>query len=593
MMRVADYIMQRLYNEGCNHIFMITGRGMLYLSDAVARHENLQAVSTHNEQAAAYSAMAYAQTNEKLGACMVSTGCAGTNAVTGVLCAWQDDVPCIFISGQNKLEETVRHTALPIRTYGQQEADIVKIVEPITKYAVMIENPEDIAYEMDKALYLAQTGRKGPVWIDVPLDVQNMRIEPDNLKRFIPKVTEFPAVSKEVAEVLSLLEKAERPVILVGGGVRSAGAVKELQHWLEKSQIPIVYTASAVDVLDNKYDLSIGCVGAMGANRAANFAVQNSDLLLVIGSRLSSMTVGSDITKFARDAKIIVVDIDENEPQKYPNKFSKIIQSDAKLFLEELNQYNFSLSIDDWQKICLHWKSRFPKCDDKYKSSDKVDLYYLADSLSRHLKDDAVFVCDAGLEELIMPSTIDFNDNKRCIHPASQGAMGYALPAAVGACYAGGKQVATVIGDGSIMMNLQELQTISHNQLPIKIFVVNNDCYAVIRKRQQDLFRTRTIGTDASNGVSCPDFQKVADCFNIQYEKIESSKELDRKLAQVLAMDGAVLCEIMGKEVQEYLHSSYRKNSNGRFVQPPIEDQSPFLERELFLSEMIVQPIDN
>lgn len=592
-MRVADYIMERLYNEGCKHIFMITGRGMLYLSDAVARHKELQSISPHNEQASAYSAMAYSQTNEKIGACLVSTGCAGTNAVTGVLCAWQDDIPCVFISGQNKLEETTRYSGLPIRTYGQQEADIVSIVKPITKYAVMIENPEDIAYEMDKALFLAQTGRKGPVWIDVPLDVQNMRIEPEELKRFIFNENKESPSEDEVKDVLSLLEKAERPIILVGGGIRSADAVNELQSFLSKSQIPVVYTASAADVIENEYDLAIGCVGAMGANRSANFAVQNADMLLVIGSRLSSMIVGTDISKFAREAKIVVVDIDENEPKKYPSKFDKIIISDAKIFLEQLNNSNISLPIENWRNKCRHWKNIFPKCDEKYKASEKVDLHYLADCLSRLLKDDAVFVCDAGLEELIMPSVIDFSKSRRCIHPASQGAMGYALPAAIGAYYASGKQVAAVIGDGSIMMNLQELQTISHNKIPVKIFVVNNNCYAVIRKRQQDLFRTRTIGTDENNGVSCPDFKKVAECFNIHYEKIENSSELNGKLKQVLEMDEAVICEVMGKDVQEYLHSSYRRNDKGLFVQPPIEDQSPFLDRDLFLSEMIIQPIDN
>lgn len=591
-MRVADYIMNRLYDEGCKQIFLITGRGMLYLSDAVARHEQMQGVSMHNEQALAYAAMAYAQANNKIGACLVSTGCASTNAVTGALCAWQDDVPCVFISGQNKLNETVRYTGLDIRTYGQQEADIVSIVSPITKYAVMISNPKDIAYEMDKALYLAQTGRKGPVWIDVPLDVQNMQVEPDELKRFVPEELKNTLLDEEIKYVVEALNAAKRPVVLFGSGVRSADARTQLEDVLKKHQIPMVYAHTASDVLDANADLVIGCAGAMAANRAANFATQNADLVLVIGCRMSSMVVGADIDKFAREAKIIMVDIDANEPKKYPNKLDKVIISDAKEFMAKLNAQKIAEPKQSWLDKCKHWKAIFPKCEDKYKKSELVDLHYLANCLSKHLDDEAVFVCDAGLEELIMPTTIEFDKNKRCLQPASQGAMGYALPAAIGAYYAKGGQVVTVIGDGSVMMNLQELQTIAHNQLPIKIIIVNNDCYAVIRKRQQDLFRTRTIGTDSSNGVSCPDFKKVAECFDIAYEKVENTAQLDAKLEQILALDGAVICEVMAVKVQEYLHSSYRRNAKGQFVQPPLEDQSPFLDRDLFLSEMIIETID-
>lgn len=591
-MRIADYIMQRLHEEGIGHLFMVTGRGMLYLSDAAAKHEGIETVSVHHEQAAGYAAMAYAQKNEKLGACLVSTGCASTNTITPVLCAWQDDVPMVVISGQNSLNETVRHSGIAVRTFGQQEADIIGLVSPITKYAVMIENPARIAYEMDKALFLAQFGRKGPVWIDVPLDVQNMRVEPETLERFYPETRSLSASDTDVDYVVKELRTAQRPVILIGSGVRSAGAGDLLKNLLKKHPFPVVYANSAVDILDSRDSMAIGAVGTMAANRAGNFALQNADLILVLGCRMSSMITGADKDKFARAAKIIMVDIDKNEAEKNTCKIERNITADLKVFLTALSDKTLPSAPDVWLDKCRRWKEMFPRCEDRYRQPGATDLYQLADSLSEVLSDDAVVVTDAGLEELITPTTIRFKAAQRCLHPVSQGAMGYALPAAAGAFYAGGKQVVAVVGDGSVMMNIQELQTISYKQLPLKIIIVNNNCYAVIRKRQKDLFRTRTVGTDCSDGVSCPDFAKVAECFNLKYRKIVNNKNLTAELRAMLAESGAVICEIMSPEDQNYIHSSYARTKEGRFVQRPLEDQSPFLDRELFLSEMIVEPID-
>lgn len=590
MIRVADYVMQKLVQEGVRHLFMVTGRGMLYLSDAAAKEEGLTCVCPHHEQAAAYAAMAYAQTTGGVGACMVSTGCAGTNAVTGVLCAWQDDIPCVFISGQNTLKETVRHTKIPVRTFGQQEADIVSVVAPITKYAVMIEDPARIAFELDKAFYLARSGRKGPVWIDIPLDIQNMRVEPEELERFTPVPERHDIAAADIAYAREQLEKAKRPVVLIGSGIRSAGAEKNLARLVRQTDIPVVFSSSAADVFGARNDLSLGAVGTMGAGRAANFAVQNADFVLAIGSRLSSMTVGGDPEKFARAAKIMAVDIDGNEFRKATVRLDRAVQADAKAFLEEL-EFPFRAP-PAWVEKCRHWKELFPRCEDFRRRNEKVDLYVLGDALSRVLPDDGIFVTDAGLEELILPTTLAFGAEQRCIQPASQGAMGYALPAAAGAFCASGRPVVAATGDGSVMMNLQELQTIAHNRFSIKILIVNNNCYAVIRRRQKDLFRTRTVGTDATDGVSCPDFRKVAECFGLLYKRIEGPDGLEEKLKEVLAAEGPVICEILSPEDQNYLHSSYARTARGRFVQRPLEDQSPYLDRELFLSEMIIDPID-
>ena len=328
MIRVADYVMQKLVEIGIHKLFLVTGRGVLYLSDALAKCDGIDGVSVHHEQAGAYAAMAYSQASDNIGACLVSTGCASTNAITPVLCAWQDDIPIIIISGQNKLNETTTYTGLPIRTYGQQEANIIELVRPITKYATMIVNPEDIVFELEKAIYLANAGRKGPVWIDIPLDIQNARIEVEELRHFEPTVTNETVSLEDLQFVIEKISKAKRPILLYGSGIRSAKAVTELQQAIKKFQIPAVYSSSAVDILDSKDDLIIGCTGAMATNRAANFAIQNADLILVLGCRMNSMITGSNIDTFAREAEIITVDIDKYEHQKFENKIIINIKED-------------------------------------------------------------------------------------------------------------------------------------------------------------------------------------------------------------------------------------------------------------------------
>ena len=593
MIRVADYVIGRLSDEGVKHIFMVTGRGILFLSDAVARNKNIKSICVHHEQSAAFAAMAYAQTNEQLGACLVSTGVASTNAITGLLCAWQDDIPCVFISGQNKLAETSRYTGIPVRTYGQQEADIISIVKPITKYATMLTDAEMIGYELDKAFDLANSGRKGPVWIDIPLDLQNMRIEPEGLKRYDEPKIILPGPSRKDLEFIKKeIEYATRPAILIGSGIRSAGAVEPFIKLVEKLRIPVTFAATAVDVYGAYSKLSIGSVGSLGSTRAGNFTVQNSDLLIIIGHRLSTITTGEEVDKFARAAKKIVIDIDKIEHSKHKMKIDYFIESDAGKFVSALLEENIQLHINEWLDKCLHWKKVFPKCESNYKKSKKVDIHFLGECLSNNISEESVIITDAGLEELIIPSTICFKEKQRCVHPASQGSMGYALPASIGAYYANLGDVIAVIGDGSVMMNLQELQTISYNDIPVKIIIVNNNAYSVIRKRQVELFRRRTIGTDEKNGVNCPDFEKVANSFDIKYMKISETNKLDSGLKSLMDEKGPVICEVIAVEDQEYLRNAYGHNAQRRIVRRPIEDQAPFLDRDIIKSEMIIDPID-
>lgn len=592
-MRVADYIMQRLAEAGIGHVFLVTGRGALFLTDALAKHEGLKPVSVHHEQSAAFAAVAYAQQNGNLGACLVSTGCASTNTITGVLTAWQDGTPCIVISGQNMLKETTRYTGIPLRTYGQQEADIISIVKPITKYATMITEAGQIVEAMDKALTLATTGRKGPVWIDVPLDLQSAQIDPETLAR-PPVVSDLPVASDaDVAFLLDALHQASRPVVLIGSGVRSAGAEAAFRRFVEARNLPVTFASSAPDTYGSANPLSIGSVGAMGCSRAGNFAVQNADLVLVLGCRLTSLTTGPDFCKFARAARTVVVDLDPVEHSKDMVRIDRLIHAELGALLDRLNAADVHPVDATWTTKCRHWKTIFSDVEPAFRDPDRIDLYELADCLGAKMPQQSTLVTDSGLNEVILPTNIPFRDGMSCVHPAMQGAMGFALPAAIGAYFARPQPVVAVIGDGSVMMNLQELETIRYNRLPLKLVIVNNNVYSIIRRRQQDLFRKRVIGTDPANGVSVPDFAKVADCFGFDYIRIDTPAGLESGIDDLLGRDGPVICEIMGRADQEYIElGQARSQVDRRFVRRPLEDQTPFLDRDLFLSEMLIEPID-
>lgn len=598
-MRVADYIVEELHKAGANQVFMITGRGILYLSDAVAKNTDIKNVAMHHEQAAAYAACACAAYNGKIGACIVSTGCGATNAITGVLSAWQDQLPCVFISGQNYLKETVRYTGGTVRTYGQQENDIISLVKPITKYAVMLDNPQRAVYEIEAALYEATHGRKGPVWIDIPLDIQNARIEPEEMEHFcVEKTAVVENEAEKEAKLCKLkeeLRQAKRPVLLAGWGIRNANAESEFCGFAENSQIPVVYTSAVPDLYTWDKDNSIGVVSSMGGSRAGNFAIQNADFVLSIGSRLSPMTTGEEYDKFVREGKLFVVDVDEKEHTKNTVSIDMLIPMNIKEFLQNLNESQVKpewSALSEWRKKCIHWKELFQNDDIIDYDGKKIDLYYLAACLSNQMPKDSILCTDAGLEEVILPNNIHFKEGQRCIHPVSQGAMGFALPAAIGVQQETAATVIAVIGDGSIMMNLQELATIAYLNLPVKILVINNNGYSIIRKRQQDMFRTRTIGNDASDGVGIPDFERIANGFNIHYERIDEFEKLETSLQSVIAQPGAVICEIISEPNQTYIHCSYARNQMKKIVKRPLEDQSPYLEREMFLREMVITPIN-
>lgn len=594
-MRVSDYIIDQIWNLGIDSIFSVSGRGALFLTDAVAKHKRIRYVAVHHEQSASFAAVAYAQQSGKLGACLVSTGCASTNTITGVLTAWQDNIPCIFISGQNTLSETTNYTKLKIRTFGQQEADIIPIVSSITKYAVMITDPNDIGYELSKAIFLAQDGRPGPVWIDIPLDIQSAIIDPDSFTLFEPtplsKIVS-PRLLDDFHRLEAMLAHSQRPVIMIGSGVRTADSIPDLLKFVEQYRIPLVYAHSAPDTIGSSHELSIGSVGSMGTSRAGNFTLQNADLVIVLGNRLSSYVTGVEYKKFARAAKVVVIDIDVIEHSKNTIKIDLLIQADIRQFFSYFNHKQIKVNCSDWVRKCTHWKNLFAGLEREFDSKDKIDLYQLSKCLSENLPPYSSLVTDSGFIEVILPTNISFGMNQRCIHPSSQGVMGFALPGSIGTYFASNNTVVAVIGDGSIMMNLQELETIRHNQIPVKIIVINNNVYGIIRRRQKDIFRNRTIGTDPSNGVSCPDFKKLAETFDLKYMVINSADELDNGIKMLFDTEGPVMCEIIARLDQSYIEVGTTRNSNNKIVRRPLEDQAPFLDRSLFLSEMIVEPID-
>ena len=596
MLRVADFIADYIYNLGVHDVFMVSGGGMMFLSDGIVCHPHLNAVCTHHEQAAAMAAVSYARLNENLGVVYVTTGCGGTNALTGLLGAWQDSTPCLFISGQSKRKETVRNSGLPLRQLGVQEADIISIVGSLTKYAVMVNDPMEIAFHLDKAVYLAKSGRPGPVWLDVPMDVQGAEIQPNMLKRYSPEVevrqNKTTPTAGEIAQVATLLKASRRPVIVAGQGIRLSKSISQFKTFIEAFQIPFVVSRLGIDCLPSAHPLYIGRIGNKG-DRAGNFAVQNADLVLAIGSRLSVSSTGHEYHAFAREAKIVVVDIDPIEHQKKTVRIDLFVESDVARFLEKLASVPERLDTHEWVRKCKEWKTKWPVCLSHYGQKGPVNLYHFVNALSRQLKPDAVVVSDAGSSFYVCSQALQLKEGQRYITSGAQADMGYSLPATIGVSVARNKGgVIGVTGDGSLQMNIQELQTVVHYDLPIKLFVWNNAGYLSIRATQTKFFKGRLIGTDKTSGVSFPNLERIAHAYGIHYVRIADNLETDDRIREVLDYPRAVICEAMCDRNQEIIPSvASHKKPDGTMVSRPLEDMYPFLDREEFGREMIVPPI--
>jgi len=588
--RIADIVASFLVDQGIKDIFTLTGGGAMFLNDGIASNDNINAICNHHEQACAMGAVAYAKYKNGLAAAMLTTGCGATNAITGLLDAWQDNTPVIFISGQIKRKETSRNAQTNLRQFGVQEADIVSIVESLTKYAVMVNEPEEILYHLEKAVHLAQTGRPGPVWIDIPLDVQGFSIDTSELKHFIPDADTTQEI-KGIDQFIEMYEQAERPIILAGNGVRLSGSVEKLREFVSKNNVPCAVSYLAADYFEQDNPNYVGRIGIKG-DRAGNFAIQNSDLIISLGSRLSICLTGFEYELFARESKLIVVDIDEDEHKKDTVNIDQFIYSDVGAFLENIGNKVTPKPLGEWQKKCMHWKEKWPVYQGGY-DINTVNMYEFTKVLSELASEDSIVVSDAGSSYYVISQSFTLNNKKqRYITSGAQADMGFTLPAAIGACIAANKPVIGITGDGSFQLNIQELQTIKHYNLPVKLIVWNNNGYSSIRATQNKFFDGRRIGTDSKSGVSFPEVGKIASAYELPYVKINNVAELREKLADVIAASGPVICEVMCPENQEIIPAvSAVKNKDGSMTSKPMEDMYPFLDRNEFLDEMLIKPI--
>lgn len=586
-MRVADYIANFIdKNLKVDKVFLITGGGNMHLTDAIVKNNSIDYICNHHEQACAMSAVAYSKQTGKVGVVMPSTGCAGTNTITGLLDAWQDSHPCFFISGQVNTLQTCRKSSAKLRKFGTQEADILEIVKPITKYAEMIDDPQDIRYHLEKMHYLATTGRPGPVWLDVPLDIQGGQVDPSTLKGFTKK--EEVKVSNKISD-LSILE-CKRPIILAGNGIRLSGAKKEFKAFVHKFQIPVVSTYLGIDLLEGSDSLFIGRVGVKG-DRAGNFALQNADLIIAIGTSLSVPVTGYNYDNFGREASLVVVDIDKEEHKKDTVAIDTFIESDAKTFFQA-NMDSFITGSQYWKDKCLGWKESWG-ITPKIKGSDSVNYYHFIDSLCKNMPPKATVIGDAGSAFYVPSQSLRLKENQRWITPGAQAEMGFTLPATVGAQV--GSPESTVIGitgDGSFQFNIQELQTIKQYNLPIKLFVWNNNGYLSIKATQDKFFKGDYIGVNSDSGVSIPSIKKIAFAYDLPYVSITTNDECDTGIQDCLSIQGPVLCEVICDQKQKVLPTlSSCKQPDGTITGRPLEDMDPLLSREEFFDNMIIKPL--
>jgi acetolactate synthase I/II/III large subunit len=595
-MRVADYVTDRLYKAGAKDIFMLTGGGMMFLSDSVYVHPKVRVVCNHHEQACAMAAVGYAKYTGGIGVAYTSTGCGATNAITGLLDAWQDNVPCVFISGQVKNKETTYNSTIPLRQIGTQEANIIAIVKSLTKYSVMVTNPNEVSYHLEKALYLATTGRPGPVWIDVPMDVQGAPFDAKKQKKFTPQEfkQEYKTIptKKEMSSLVSMIKASKRPVIIAGQGVRIAKSLKEFKTLVEKYKIPVVAPYLGVSNLPTNHPNYIGVIGTK-ASRSGNLAMQNADLIIAIGSRLSVTAIGYEYDLFAREAKKVVVDIDPIEHRKPTISIDLFINADAKEFITAL-PLNDTPDFSSWLKQCQGWKAKYPVCLPEYRTyKDNISMFNFVDTLSRLMPDDGVVVSDAGSAFYVTTMAVNIQKKQRYLTSGGQADMGFTVPASIGAAVAKKGEVYGITGDGSFQLNIQELQTIVQNKLPVKTFILNNNGYLSIRATQNKFFEGRLIGTGPESGVSLPDVEKIATAYGIKYFKLQKSKGLEKDIKKVLDYKGPVLCEVICPPNEPVIPSAAsKKREDGSMVSKPLEDMFPFLDREEFLSNMIIKPLE-
>lgn len=605
--RLADYVADFLASKGVTDVFSVVGGGAMHLNDALGHHEALHVTYNHHEQASAIAAEAYARLDNKIAALCVTTGPGGTNALTGVLGGWLDSIPMFVLSGQVRYDTTARYalqfTEEPLRAMGDQEYDIVKSVTSMTKYAVMIEDPKQIRYALEKGWHLATTGRPGPVWIDIPVNYQGGYIETDELVGYDPAEDDAklpPAVSDDViAAVLEKIRNAKRPVLHAGYGIRLSGGYEAFRRAMEKLNIPVVTYWNAVDLIEDEHPLYCGRAGNMG-DRPGNWAIQNADLILAIGTRISIRQVGYNWKTWARAAEVIMVDVDKAELKKPTLHVEMPVWADAKDFLTKLAAAAEEkvFSGEQWLETCQRWKKEYPAVLPRQweENGTTANVYAFVRYLSSRLPENSLTAVSNGACCVVGNQAYVIQKGSRMHNNSAVASMGYGLPAAIGTCVSGGNRTTICLeGDGSIMMNLQELQTILTNKLPVKIFLINNNGYHSIRLTQNNLFVHHCkVGIGEESGdLSFPKFELLAKAFGYPYLSAHSNAEMKEVVDAALAAEGAVFCEIFTDTQQVWEpKSSTKRLEDGTLVSPPLEDLAPFLPREELAKQMFIPMVE-
>lgn len=591
--RVADYIMSRIAAEGVKHVFVLPGGGAMYLVDALGLNPDLDFVPNHHEQACSIAAEAYSRVNENLGVALVTTGPGATNAITGVAGAWIESVPMLVISGQVKRADRMGNSG--VRQMGPQEVDIISMVKPVTKYAVTLDDPAQVRYHLEKALTLARSGRKGPVWLDVPLDIQVSQINPDELAGYTPESAEAEVHLKktQIKRILDLIDQSTRPLILAGHGVRLGGAAEKFRQLYETLNIPVVTTWNAMDMIPQAHPLCVGKPGVV-ALRAPNLAIQNCDLLISIGCRLDNIVTAFNPRNFARAAKKVVVDVDAYELAKLDMDIEVTMQADALPTINALleNAASHRKNCAEWLARCQDWKQRYRVMDGQpFPSQGAISHYQFADVLSDEIPGNTLIVTgSSGLGVEAFYTAFRNKEGQRVFLTSGLGAMGYGLPAAIGACLSAGRQrMVAIESDGSLQLNIQELATLRGLNLPIVLFLMNNQGYASIRNTQRNYFQGRYVATGPEGNLTMPDLQEVARAYGIPAMRIDDVKNLHAGIRKALGEPGPFICEVMLMPNETlWPKVAAIPQADGSMLSMPLEDMSPLLPLAQLQQEMLV-----
>jgi acetolactate synthase-1/2/3 large subunit len=591
-MRVCDYIANKLNQLGVKQVYGLVGGGTSGLNDGFICHPDIEFVCFHHEQGAGHAAVGAARTNQNLSVVNVTTGCGGTNVLTSCLNAWQESVPVLFLSGNTKITNMAawinQQKGIELRRYGLQEHNITETVKNLTKYAVLITSVDDVAYELDKAIDIATTGRPGPVWIDVPGNIQTAQM-PDSYKKYI-SVDNSASVPVNVMKQAfnDLILPAVRPLIVAGAGISMSQSENLFLEFAEKYNIPFVTTFRTRDLVESEHYLNVGMIGIKG-NRAANFAMQNADLLLILGSSMNVSHIGYDDKTFSPHSKKIMVDIDSSELKKDIITVDAPIKANVRDFLNICLPLGGHIASDEWLNKILHWRKMWPTYDPLIHRPDEsgINLYEIVESMNRNMMPGDVVITDAGQPCYICSTNLKFRKNQRYMGQAAQGDMGYAIPAMVGVYKTNPDlNVISCIGEGSFYTNMQELAVIKQHNIPAKILVINNDGYLSIKQTQTKFFDGRLYGVSNSTGIYFANIAKVADSFEIEYIKINNNQELDELMPKILSRKNAVIVEIMSQDTMDVLPAQAIKPDG---TQGGLHDMAPFLTQEELAAEMIVK----